>query len=700
MALDSSYITTVNLEPYFVSKANGEANANGKIYFWVNTSRTTGKLVYELTQDAMTGEYSYAPLPNPITLSNTGTIQNAGGNNVALYYYPFDEFGNEELYYIQVYDSDSNLQFTRDAWPFPTGASGGGGGAAGVSAGNMITNPQFAKILFTPNSALTISYTGSATTSVEIAPGWVLNVTHTGSTSVVVTQTPVAGSSAYPYNPPYTLDFAIGSSISRVTLTQRLNNNPDWAAPAVAGDGGYLSASILLGSGTAAVINYVPSGGNPSQQILSESNASGGYAQFSTTIELDAAANPATGATGYATIEIVLPSSGTASISNVQVIPLTTDTDINAFDQSTVNRQIDQMFNYYKTGLDFKPVRSYLIGWDFALNPAQIAGSSIGAVGAGANKSYYAWDQTIAYQSANSAITIARATSGAITLTAATTTKMALVQYLPAVMARNLLRQKLASMVSGYASANTTITISLWYTTDGSLPSIGSSNNSLVLTLDANGKPATFNGTWLEVPRELGDATFTLGPAIDGLFNNYGIIGWDLDDATIADSATYFAIVVGTQEVPSARVLTFNSISLVPGTVPTIPAPLSIGETLAQCQQAYEKSFNVDQPPAGALGTNNGEWLWVQTVANGQNQGLGTILYKVSKWQQPTVQTYNTNVNNSAVRVGGAGGADCTSTATFNATLNGFCIQCTIAMGFNSGSYLTVQWTANSLLGF
>jgi len=62
-----------------------------------------------------------------------------------------------------------------------------------------------------------------------------------------------------------------------------------------------------------------------------------------------------------------------------------------------VPRQIDHLFHYYKPLLAYKPIPSALIGWDFPTNPAQfgVTGST-GAIGA--NKSAYAWDQTILFQ--------------------------------------------------------------------------------------------------------------------------------------------------------------------------------------------------------------------------------------------------------------------------------------------------------------
>jgi hypothetical protein len=47
-----------------------------------------------------------------------GTYQDASGNDVVIYYYPYDLVtGDLELYYITVTDSAGTLQYTREAWP-------------------------------------------------------------------------------------------------------------------------------------------------------------------------------------------------------------------------------------------------------------------------------------------------------------------------------------------------------------------------------------------------------------------------------------------------------------------------------------------------------------------------------------------------------------------------------------------------------
>lgn len=115
MALDPQYIVPINLEEYFVNHDTGEPLANGTIEFWTDDDRTTPKDVFELT--GAPPNYTYDALPNPLNLSAVGTPVDNSGNPVSIYYYPYDAFGNVELYYIVVKDSNGLVQFTREAWP-------------------------------------------------------------------------------------------------------------------------------------------------------------------------------------------------------------------------------------------------------------------------------------------------------------------------------------------------------------------------------------------------------------------------------------------------------------------------------------------------------------------------------------------------------------------------------------------------------
>lgn len=115
MSLDPRYLIAPALEQFYINKITGLPLANGEITFYKDNERTALKSIYTLS--GAPPNYSYVELPNPITLSAVGTIQDANGNNVLPFYFPYDDQGNLALYYVTVYSSDSVLQFTREGWP-------------------------------------------------------------------------------------------------------------------------------------------------------------------------------------------------------------------------------------------------------------------------------------------------------------------------------------------------------------------------------------------------------------------------------------------------------------------------------------------------------------------------------------------------------------------------------------------------------
>lgn len=709
--LDDRLITSSDLQQYFVNKANGEANAYGSIRFWVDSDRTVPKTVYELVQDVNTSNYSYVPLPNPLTLSGVGTVVDANNNDIPIYWFPYDgtpdeSFGNVELYYVEVLDANGQIQFTREAWPYPL-IEGGNAGPTISSLGivNQLTNPQFTKVLFTPGSTLNIGVTGSGTTDVEIAPGWTLEIVHTASGNVTVTQNAIAGTQALPYNPPFTLTVSGNSSVTNLSLYQQLNNNPDWAAPSTSLDSnGFLAGSILLGPGTGVDMQYVASAGNSAQSIVFDTNNTGSYAQFQNTIQLDPANNPQTGLVGYDRIVINFSNpAGTSIIGNVQVLPLTSEVEGILFEQTPANRQLDQMFNYYKAGLDFKPIPSYLIGWDFGLNPAQFLGHAVGPIASGANTSNYFYDQTIIFQSANSGVSGASGTDR-MALTAAATTQLAIIQYLEADTLAAMLANNLSANIYGYTSQSSglPITISLWVTTNTTLPN-AAANASLVTALDATGYPTVAAG-WTELPRSNianQRASFTMSQSTAPA--DYGFSGWGRNFTALSTS-TFFAIVIGTGTLNASETLNLVSASLVPGDIPTRPAPQSVGEVLRACQRFWwttiPSSLGV---PANNLGLTNA--ITYRCQISGTTAGYTvTVTCPVQMRAGPNVTFYNPQAGAAGCWYnfglpGVSGVASLDPVVSSSATTSQLAVKNLQVAGDTPGNGIAVHLAADSRLG-
>lgn len=705
MALDPRYTTATDLSQYLVDKTSGEPLAGGIVSFWQDNSRTTPKLVYELT--GAPPNYTYTALPNPLILSNNGSFQDNSGNNIAIYYFPYDSQlpdANVQLYYISVTDADGSEQFTREAWPnISTNESES---LTQTNLTNGLINPQFSNISFTPATPLTISSTGVAIVSTTIGAGWVLDLTTLGIGSVTVTRNSIAGSSSYPGNPPYTLTITPGANVTGLKLYQRLDHNPNIWAPESGGSNGYLATSILLAPLSSVTMQYAPSTGT-ARTILTANNVLASYTEFNNTVQLDAASNTDNADDGYVDIIINLSTATPTTLSNVQVVGLETNVDNIVFAQIPVTQQEESNANI--PALEYKPTASYLCGWDFPLNPTQFLGTSISVQSVGANKSFYAWDQTIVFQSADSGVSIYRGPNGELILNAASTgVQPAIVQYLDSTKAREILNSKMSCAIESKTSNLTGInsTISLWYCTDASLPSVAAgTNNSIVATLDANGKPATFNGTWVEVPRSnLGNAQFTVKTNSTTNFNLDGFSGWDMKGVAATQTANFFAIVVGFGAMTAANTISINSVSVVPGDIATRPAAQSVGTVLAECQYYYEKSFNVDVVPAWNLGVNLGMYFFEYNGYGGAPTppyASLTVSFKGAKRALPTITFYNPGANNNQMRdvltdidfIGTQALYTCKN--LFAAAWTGIVTPLSVQTGDDIGFY----WTADARLG-
>ncbi len=464
-----------------------------------------------------------------------------------------------------------------------------------VGKENQVSNPQFVNVLF--NTA-TLSITSAGT--YNIAQDWDLILE--GSGTAVISQQVYASNTAVP-TPPYAMRFNLNNWNSAKLRQRFYGLGALW-------NGGAVSMLVVAKSiiGTPSLtLTYAPQSppGTAIPVVTGELNAAV-YKTISGAVQITSSTNSNLNNVSYVDMLITLPEDGEIELSNVQMTgqndSLPESFLVPEFDQETIERQTDHLFNYYADPLIAKRIKSYLVGWDFPLNPAQPLGPTVAAVATGANKSFYIWDQTILFQSVTSGVSVSRVAGGNLNLaTTGGAGQLGIIQYLDSIEARELLNSPLS--VNVYAKTDTggslTGTVSLWYTTDSSLPNIKASTyNSLVATLDANGKPATFNGSWLEVPRAGNlPAQFTLIGNTSTNLNDYALTGWDMAGAAASNTATFFAIVVGFQTIPINHDITFGSVSLVPGNIATRPAVQTVDEVLRECQYYYEKSYSITTIP-------------------------------------------------------------------------------------------------------
>lgn len=185
MALNPDYVLAPSLQMYFVDKDTGLPLVGGFVYFFKDQARSIPKPVFELVTAMPGGPYTYSQLPDPVELSSVGTFQDNDGNDILPYYFPFDSDGNVELYYIEVYDANGVLQFTREAWPnFVVDDI-----ATDQDVTNFVPNGQFllhTNIPATPANDNTAGKVSEDTTDIAQG-GWTFDVTDSTVTTDFVT---------------------------------------------------------------------------------------------------------------------------------------------------------------------------------------------------------------------------------------------------------------------------------------------------------------------------------------------------------------------------------------------------------------------------------------------------------------------------------------------------------------------------------
>jgi len=118
--LNPLYVLAFTFEQYFVDKDTGTALANGYIEFFQDAQRSVPKEVFTLT--GTPGNYTYTSLGSVVNLNAVGVPEDSNGNNVPIYFFPYDgdesdTTGTVQLYYYAVFSEGAVEQFTRQAQP-------------------------------------------------------------------------------------------------------------------------------------------------------------------------------------------------------------------------------------------------------------------------------------------------------------------------------------------------------------------------------------------------------------------------------------------------------------------------------------------------------------------------------------------------------------------------------------------------------
>lgn len=605
--LDPSYVVTSDVDTFFVSRDTGLPLSGGTLEFWRDADHTTAKAVYEQTGTGSAPVYT--SLGSIVTLSAVGTVQDSGGNNVLIYYKPFDADGDLDLYYVVCKDSNGVVQFTRQAWPNITSESSPLGNSD-FQTTNQITNPQFNDVFFNTGGALTSTFTASGTDQVfALAPGWDLVLSGAG--TVTVQRVAISGNDQVPTNPPYVIDLTVSAGVTKCWFRQRFGVNSGlWSS--VTNGPIFLSASITAenqGVGTSGVqIIYIPSTGTGQTTILDFSFPGTTYTTHN---ETSAAAIPASnntdvGNAGYIDIVVAFATGSHTRFSSIQIVPTTdpTGSTVIPFELNASSRNEAFMGSYYIPRLNAKQIPSYLVGWDFTNAPYQF-----GTSGTIANAAGYLTDQTIAFRGATGAVAWARSavTGGLQLTTAGTNDAFYIMQYLNVDQVNDMIGGSLSVNVFGYkGSVGGNVTMKVYLVrapSTGTIPILPTS----IGTIATDGTFTVTAANWALYPRSGLDTatailnTVTNNDEIASEINDYGFTGWKITDVAQLTDTARFAIVVTFAYIDASTVVTVNSISVCPGDIPARPAVQSADEVLSQCQYYYEKST-----PVGILPTATG----------------------------------------------------------------------------------------------
>lgn len=618
--LDPRFIPAFSIEDVILDKDTGAPLSGGLVYFEQDNNRGVLKPVYQIT--GTSPNYTFIQMDNPVQLSSIGTFEDTLSNPTIPYFFPYggdpdDSDGGVELYYIRVTSSDGVEQFTREAQPYIQSA--GDITAIANAHVNELSNPQFAEVLFDTNSAnYTYNFGAGTNQTAALGPDWDIVISCSGSSTVTVSQTTPAGTANLVTNPGTILNIQCsGLGITKFRLRQRLYGSPNlWGS-------GWLSGSLMgrtfTGTDTDISMYYSQSNGSVSDKLILTGifPASGDYEPVSGQVFIPESASTQTYPDAYVDIEIDIPAGIQIEVSSIMLASTGQESVDNiAYEQESLNRQIDHLFHYYQPAINFKPISSMLTGWDFPLNPAQTGSATTMSTTAD-----YLWDQTIGQSFAGNVTIVRNSVTFGIQATTGTINEaFYYLQYLPPNQATKILGTELSVNINAFrtqAGGNVAVKVYLCRgTAAATFPTLPTSLG----TIDAAGVFTLTQAGWTVIPRgNLGQATGTL-PAITtpdytdlNTIDDLGFNGWEIDDDTLAADTHKFAIVVTFSCPVSGTFVTTNSISVVPGDIATRPAPQTRDQVLQECQFYYEKSYALANTP-GQTTYNNARFELMNMV--------------------------------------------------------------------------------------
>lgn len=360
--LDPRYILMQDLQEYFVDKDTGLPLGGGIVTFYSDVNRTTKKNIYQITGSPP--NYNYAPLPNPMTLSSVGTPQDGSGNDIAVYYFPFDADGNPELYYITCVSSGSVSQFTREAWPnfIETGTSG-------EAIVNYVPNGQFTVHTNVPPTDTTVAGQITGTVTYLAQGGWTFERPSMSTATDIVTFTRFGSYvSIPPANPRYAININTtvpnaGDTFKDLRLKFR---NVNTFASDTQYYTLYFNGQTNSGNSTVININIIKnfgSGGSSTTTTNVETiTIPASYTSFNIPILFDNNTGKTIGTNDddYVQIAFSFPVNSVFNISLVDIALTIGDVEVTSFPQETYANVLAQTIGGWLTVPDYNSMNVYL----------------------------------------------------------------------------------------------------------------------------------------------------------------------------------------------------------------------------------------------------------------------------------------------------------------------------------------------------
>lgn len=581
---------------------------------------------------------------------------------------------------------------------------------------NQITNPQFALTNFV--SPLTITTAGTY----SVAPGW--NLVLTGSGSTTVSQVIISGSEStadfIPGNPPFALEIN-NSGWTTATLEQKfIDNGAIWANGAVS----TTLLALATGGSYPITINYVDSAGNSTTIAEGEANTFG-YTAIEGGTLLPGSTNTQPSNIAYVNFEVVLPTTGNVSITNVQVFGQEFPISF-PFEEETVNRQIDHSFNVYANELIIKPKDSIITAWNFALNPFQFNPTALSAAG---SQCQYVADQTILYQQVAGTIKTGKASvaNGSGLLIAPNGTpsnsQFAIIQYVDASTIAPYWSFYLSSLVRAkiLTSSGSLIPLKMRLIVNPSLPSSNSPTYPIA-SWTAGADPVFATGWTALSP--LNDPAYVLSPSFSSFESGSATPAMSFNQFPMpvasSSSMTLGIVLYTTGNMAASDSIIFDKASLVPNRFAVDTNPETFDDTLRQCQYYYEKSYDSDVFPGSV--TAGGILVSTQLTFEITATNIGLVgrnfgfKFSTVKREVPTITFYSPTgtsgnvqgviINNGAQAAIGdialanwSNGAINTKAASYFPNTATTLLNGTVGSTVNPETYMQFQYTLDSRLG-